>query len=74
MIEEIKCDNCKKDLTACEDIQFNRLVLKSEKIPLIGGNSLDILILPILDCSKYFCGMSCLLEWAKKYAVFKEIL
>jgi len=60
------CDNCNCDLTNSDCVTVHRLVLSCETCPYVGSVTLDILILPPINRTKYFCGLVCLKQWINK--------
>ncbi len=56
----IMCDSCNRDLTSCEQIMDFRLNVKCERIPMVSGIVIDVMIYPPIDRELNFCGIGCL--------------
>lgn len=62
---KILCDHCNTDLTYSRNSIDYRLGLINQNKPSQGGFVTDMMMYPILDRDKHFCGMICLKRWVE---------
>lgn len=66
-MNNILCDNCKKELNYSFGIAKYRLNLSCNHLPHDGGHVIDVFIYPTLDRDFHFCGLECLKNWLDGY-------
>lgn len=74
-MNEIKCSYCNDDLLTTNNSIDYRLKLSCEKIRSGSGAVTDMLIYPMIDHDRYFCGLGCMKSWfqtALSFVVNKE--
>lgn len=60
---EIKCDECRTDLTYSGGSYCHCLHLKNRKYGPKDGHIIDVYFHPIINEDKYFCDLNCLKKW-----------
>ena len=70
--EKVLCDNCHIDLTECGPREDYRLVLKSERIPVVTVYTVDCIVHAPIEEDLYFCGLGCLRNWVKNNVCVEE--
>ncbi len=63
----VTCDTCGADITSTGNSVDYRVVLDSERIPLIGYSCTDMMIHPPVARAHHFCGLRCLGGWVAKH-------
>lgn len=62
-MREVKCDNCKRDISTSTNSEDWRLALINQAIPSRSEVVTDMMMSPPLYRDYHFCGLHCLKEW-----------
>ena len=65
-IKTVTCDSCSRDLGSTGNSVDYRLLLTSERLPLLGSVCTDMMIYPPIESPAHFCGLACLRNWVEK--------